>query len=52
MVRSGVVVLLQPSADFSRLHPDDGIVSGSVAYGTLEKLGPQGALFQRFTIAL
>jgi hypothetical protein len=46
------MILLQPSADLSGLDPDHRIVSGGVAWRTLEKLCSYRAFLQRFVVSV
>jgi hypothetical protein len=47
-----MMVLFQPSAYLACLHPDDRVIPGGVAGRTLEKLGSDCPLFQRFMVAV
>jgi hypothetical protein len=50
--RSGVVILLQPAADFACLNANDGIVTGGVVGIAVEDLGADDALFQQLVVAV
>jgi hypothetical protein len=49
--RGAVIVLLQPTADFSRLHADYRVVSGGVIGVAVENFGTDDPLFQLLMLA-
>ncbi len=47
-----LVILVQPSAYFSRLYPNYGIISGCVPCRTLEEVHSYGAFFEPLVVPL
>jgi len=45
-----LVILVQPSANFSRLYPNDGIISGCVPYMTLKEVHSYCAFFEPLVV--